>query len=84
MRDYKTLDFFWRWLPFSLTDADGHVVEDGGGAVHGHLPDVAGDRFPCRPGRREIFAQAGVKKLVGQLVGHHRRLVGHITRHNCI
>ena len=51
---------------FSLTDADGHVVEDGGGVVQGHLPDAAGNRFPCCPGRREIFAQAGVKKLVGQ------------------
>ena len=70
MRDYKTLDFFWRWLPFSSRHADGHVVDDGGEAVHGHLPAAAGDRFPCRPVRREIFAQAGVQKLIGQLVGH--------------
>ena len=33
----------------SLTDADVSDLEDGGGAGHGHLPNAAGDSFPCQP-----------------------------------
>ena len=66
LRDYKTIYFFWRWLPFSLTDADRHVVDDGGGEVHGHFPPEAVDGFPCRPPRREKFAPPGVKKTAAE------------------
>ena len=31
----------------SLTPADVHDLDDGGGAGHGHLPNAAGDSFPC-------------------------------------
>ena len=56
VRDYKTIHILWRLLPFSLTDADGHIVDDNSGAVHGQLPPVAGVSFLCRPPRREKFA----------------------------
>ena len=31
----------------SLTPADVRDLDDGGGAGHGHLPNAAGDSFPC-------------------------------------
>ena len=35
--------------PFSLTPADVRELDDGGGAVHKHLPDAAEDGFPRSP-----------------------------------
>ena len=48
LRDYKTI-FFLEMASFSLMVAGGHVFEDGGRTVHGHLPPVAGNGFPCHP-----------------------------------
>ena len=60
--EHKTVIFSGRWLHFSLTVvADGRVLEDCGGAGHGHLPTAAGDGFPCSPAISEKVAQPLVK-----------------------
>ena len=51
--------------PLSSRHADCHVVDYGGGAVHGHLPAAAVDRFPHLPARSEKLARPGVYLLVG-------------------
>ena len=43
------LIFFLEMSSLSLTDADVRDLEDGGRAGHGHLPNAAGDSFPCGP-----------------------------------
>ena len=67
--------------------ADGHVVDNGVGAVHKPILAAAVDGFLQSPGMSEKFAQALVKILVGKhwlmswntqrLVGRHSQLVGH-------
>ena len=49
LKDHRTIIFFWRWLPFSLTVADVHGLDNGSEAGLGHLPATAGDCFPWRP-----------------------------------
>ena len=54
--DNKTVIFFWRKLPFSLTDADVCDLDYGGGAVHGHLFAAARNGFPFSPAICEKLA----------------------------